>query len=152
VKDGQVYLSTARYNAVSRLLDGQYPRYEQLIPKECSLQVVMNRSALTTALERTAVMANERTQIIKMSIINGQMQLAADTPDVGHSHDSIPAEFNGSDPLHIAFNFRFVLDALKVIQGDDVLMETNGALSPTLFRDKHKPSEYLCLVMPVQVK
>jgi DNA polymerase III subunit beta len=152
VKDGQVYISTTRYNAVSRLLDGQYPRYEQLIPKDCSLQVVMNRNALSNALERTAVMANERTQIIKMNILNGQIQLEADTPDVGNSHDSIPAEFNGSEPLKIAFNFRFVLDALKVIQGDEVLMETNGALSPTLFRDKNKPAEYLCLVMPVQVK
>jgi DNA polymerase III subunit beta len=152
IQNGQVFLSTLRFNAVSRLLDGQYPRYEQLIPKECKLKAVMNKMALTAALERTAVMANERTQIVKMMFGNGQLKLAADTPDVGHSEDSIPVEFNAGEELSIAFNFKFVLDALKVIQSDDVLMETNGSLAPTLFRDQATPEQYLCLVMPVQVK
>jgi len=152
LQDGRVFLSTQRFNAVSRLLDGQYPRYEQLIPKDCAISAVMNRSALTAALERTAVMANERTQIVKMTFNRGQLNLAADTPDVGHSQDSIPVEFSHSDEMQIAFNFRFVLDALKVMTGDDVLLETNGALAPTLFKDKATPDKYLCLVMPVQVK
>ena len=152
IKDGQVFLNTARYNAVSRLLDGQYPRYEQLIPKDCKMTAVMNRVALMSALERTAVMANERTQIVKMNLLNDQLRLAADTPDVGHSQDSLPVQFNQADELQIAFNYNFVLDALKVMSGDEVQMETNGSLAPTLFKDAATPDQYLCLVMPVQVK
>jgi DNA polymerase-3 subunit beta len=151
VQQGQVFLSTTRFNAVSRLLEGQYPRYEQLIPKECSLKASMNRAALVSSLERTAVMANERTQIVKMSLSQGLLTLAADTPDVGHSQDTLPIHYEG-EPLHIAFNFKFVLDALKVMEGDSVLLETNGPLAPTLFKDETQQEQYLCLVMPVQVR
>lgn len=152
IQNGQVFLSTTRFNAVSRLLDGQYPRYEQLIPRECKLQAKMNRAALTAALERTAVMANERTSIVRMTLSQGQLVLAADTPDVGNSKDMMPIHYDATEDLTIAFNFRFVLDALKVMDGDDLLMETNGALAPTLFKDADTPDAYLCLVMPVQVK
>ena len=152
IQNGQVFLSTTRFNAVSRLLDGQYPRYEQLIPRECKLQAKMNRAALTAALERTAVMANERTYIVRMTLSQGQLVLAADTPDVGNSKDMMPIHYDATEDLTIAFNFRFVLDALKVMDGDDLLMETNGALAPTLFKDADTPDAYLCLVMPVQVK
>jgi DNA polymerase-3 subunit beta len=152
IQNGQIFLSTTRFNAVSRLLDGQYPRYEQLIPRDCKLQAKMNRAALTAALERTAVMANERTSIVRMTLSQGQLVLAADTPDVGNSKDMMPVHYDATEDLTIAFNFRFVLDALKVMDGDDVLMETNGALAPTLFKDADTPDAYLCLVMPVQVK
>jgi DNA polymerase-3 subunit beta len=152
VKDGQIFLSTERYNAVSRLLDGQYPRYEQLIPKECQISAVMNRVALMSALDRTSVLANDRTQIVKMNFANDQVRFAADTPDVGNSHDSMPVQFDHANELQIAFNFRFVLDALKVMNGDEVRLETNGSLAPTLFKDQATPDQYLCLVMPVQVK
>ncbi|MCX5921200.1 MAG: DNA polymerase III subunit beta [Candidatus Melainabacteria bacterium] len=152
IQNGQVFLSTTRFNAVSRLLDGQYPRYEQLIPRECKLQAKMNRAALTAALERTAVMANERTSIVRMTLSQGQLVLAADTPDVGNSKDMMPIHYDATEDLTIAFNFHFVLGALKVMDGDDLLMETNGALAPTLFKDADTPDAYLCLVMPVQVK
>jgi DNA polymerase III subunit beta len=152
IENGQVYLSTTRFNAVSRLLDGQYPRYEQLIPASCKLQATMNRAALTIAIERASVLANDRTQIVKMVLQQGQMVLAADTPDVGNSRDMVPIHFDETEPLQVAFNYRFVLDALKVMEGENVLIETNGALAPTLFKDADHPNHYLCLVMPVQVK
>lgn len=150
LQDSQIYLATERILAVSRLLDGQYPRYEQLIPKENKLLLTANKQALIASLERTAVMANERTHIVKMSLNPGRLELAADTPDVGNSKDMIPVRYDG-DAMQIAFNYKYVLDALKVIESDDVRMETNGSLAPTLFRDKDE-SGYLCLVMPVQVK
>ena len=150
LKDGQVYLATTRILAVSRLLDGQYPRYEQLIPAENKIVAMANKQALIASLERTAVMANERTHIVKMNLDPGRLVLAADTPDVGNSKDMVPIRYDG-DSLSIAFNYKYVLDALKVIESDDVRMETNGALAPTVFRAEDEPS-YLCLVMPVQVK
>jgi DNA polymerase III subunit beta len=101
-------------------------------------------------LERTSIMANDRTNIVKLSISPGRMELAADTPDVGNSKDLVPVRYDG-EPVQMAFNYKFVLDALKVIESDDIRMETNGAVSPTLFKDKEE-SGYLCLVMPVQVK
>jgi DNA polymerase III subunit beta len=162
LQQGLVFLATPRILAVSRLLDGQYPRYEQLIPKTNSIVLLANKQALIASLERTAIMANERTHIVRMNLELGRLILAADTPDVGNSKDMVPVRYDG-EPLQIAFNYKYVLDALKVIDSDDVRMETNGALAPTLFRscaikgeDANKPEGledgYLCLVMPVQVK
>lgn len=150
IQDGQISFRTETVYMLSRLLDGQYPQYEQLIPKDFKVIAYANRQALISSLERTAVMANERTNIVKMTFDKDSLSLMAQTPDVGDSKDNLDIQYDG-DPLNIAFNYKFILDALKVIETDDVRMELNGGLSPTLFKSRDE-NGFLCLVMPVQVK
>ncbi len=150
IQEGQISFRTHRYYVLSRLLDGQYPKYNQLIPAENKIVAFANKKAFIDSLERTAVMANERTNIVKLSLDNNNMSLAAQTPDVGDSKDTLEVRYEG-DILNIAFNYKYVIDALKVIESEDIRMETNGPLSPTIFKGKEE-NGYLCLVMPVQVK
>ena len=150
IAEGQISLRTAKFYVLSRLLDGQYPKYTQLIPAENKIVAYANKKEFIATLERAAVMANERTNIVRMMLDGNNLSLAANTPDVGDSKDTMDVEYDG-EPLSIAFNYKYVLDALKVIESDDVRMETNGALSPTIFKGKEE-NGYLCLVMPVQVK
>jgi len=150
IYNGQISFRTSRYYVLSRLLDGQYPKYNQLIPQENKVVAYANRKEFIECLERTAVMANERTNIVKMMLEGNLLSLAAQTPDVGDSKDTLSIHYEG-EPLNIAFNYKYVLDALKVIESDDVRMETNGPLAPTLFKAREE-NGYLCLVMPVQVK
>lgn len=150
IQEGQISFRTPRFYVLSRLLDGQYPKYNQLIPAENKIVVYANKKVFIESLERTAVMANERTNIVKMVLDKGNMSLAAQTPDVGDSKDTMEILYDG-DTLNIAFNYKYVIDALKVIESEDVRMETNGPLSPTIFKAKEE-NGYLCLVMPVQVK
>jgi DNA polymerase-3 subunit beta len=150
IHDGQISFRTPRFYVLSRLLDGQYPKYNQLIPAENKIVAYANKKEFIESLERTAVMANERTNIVKMVLDKGNMSLAAQTPDVGDSKDTMEILYDG-DTLNIAFNYKYVIDALKVIESEDVRMETNGPLSPTIFKAK-EDNGYLCLVMPVQVK
>jgi DNA polymerase-3 subunit beta len=150
IQDGQISFRTEKYYLLSRLLDGQYPKYQQLIPSENKLVMTANRQALMASLERTAVMASERTNLVKMMMESDAMSLVANTPELGDSRDTVPIRYDG-EPLHMAFNYRYVLDALRVIESDDVRIETNGALAPTLFKAKEE-NGYICLVMPVQVK
>lgn len=150
IQEGQISFRTPRFYVLSRLLDGQYPKYNQLIPAENKIVAFANKKAFIDSLERTAVMANERTNIVKLSLDKGNMSLAAQTPDVGDSKDTLEVLYDG-DTLNIAFNYKYVIDALKVIESEDVRMETNGPLSPTIFKGKEE-NGYLCLVMPVQVK
>lgn len=152
IAEGQISFRTENLYVLSRLLDGQYPQYQQLIPVENKFVAYTNRKELIHSLERTAVMANERTNVVKLTFDNHNLSLAANTPDLGDSKDTIAAKYDGAEPLNIAFNYKFLLDALKVIESDDVRVETNGALSPTLLRSETEESGYLCLVMPVQVK
>lgn len=150
IHEGQISFRSSRFYVLSRLLDGQYPKYEQLIPTENKLVAYANKQAFIASLERAAVMANERTSIVRMTFDKGNLSLAANTPDVGDSKDTLEILYDG-EPMNIAFNYRYVLDALKVIESDDVRVEMNGALAPTLFKAKEE-NGYLCLVMPVQVK
>lgn len=150
IHEGQISFRTPRVYILSRLLDGQYPKYDQLIPKEHKLVAYANKQAFIASLERAAVMANERTNIVKMMFDKDNLSLAANTPDLGDSKDTFDILYDG-EPMNIAFNYKFVLDALKVIESDDVRVEMNGALAPTLFKSKEE-NGYLCLVMPVQVK
>lgn len=151
IAQGLISFRTDSVYVVSRLLDGQYPQYQKLIPTENNIVAYANRKELISSLERAAVMANERTHVVKMSFDGGHLTLAANTPDLGDSKDVLNVEFNGSEPLQIAFNYKFLLDALKVMGTEDIKMETNGALAPTLFSARDQ-NNYLCLVMPVQVK
>lgn len=150
VKDGQISLRTPRFYVLSRLLDGQYPKYEQLIPANNKLVAYANKQAFIASLERAAVMANDRTNIVRMNFDKDNLSLAANTPDVGDSKDTLEILYDG-EPMNIAFNYKYVIDALKVIESDDVRVEMNGSLAPTLFKAKEE-NGYLCLVMPVQVK
>lgn len=150
IKDGQIAFRTPTFYMLSRLLDGQYPQYEQLIPKEYKMVAYANRQALINSLERATVMANDRTNIVKMTFDKNTLSLMSQTPDVGDSKDNMAIQYEG-DELNVAFNYKFVLDALKVIESDDVRLELNGGLSPTLFKSRDE-NGYLCLVMPVQVK
>ena len=151
IQDGQIAFRTETLYVLSRLLDGQYPKYNQLIPADNNLSITANRKILIESLERVAVMANDRTNVVKMVLDGTHLSLVANTPDVGDSQDSMEVIFNGEEPLTIAFNYRYILDALKVIDADDVRIEMKGALAPTLFKSG-ADANFLCLVMPVQVK
>jgi DNA polymerase III subunit beta len=154
IADGQLALKTDRFYVLTRLIDGQYPQFQQLIPKENKLTMVANRAHLMAGIERAAIMANERTSVIKMTITMDRVELAANTPEMGDSKDEVDVQFTGHnpDPFVIAFNYRYVLDALKVIADDDIRMETNGQLTPTIFRSNTPDDGYMCVVMPVQVR
>lgn len=151
IKDGQIAFRTERFYMLSRLLDGQYPQYEQLIPADYNEVVFANREALIKSLERAAVMANERTNIVKMRFEQGQLSLAAQTPDLGDARDQMRVAYDG-EQLDIAFNYKFVLDAVKAIDSEEVKLELKSGLAPTLFKPTADNENYLCLVMPVQVK
>lgn len=150
IKNSQISFKLEERILVSRLLEGQYPKYKQLIPTSCEKTVLANRELLTQALERTSTMVNERTSIVKFLFENLHLYLSADTPDLGDSSDVIEVEYEG-DELNIAFNYKYILDAIKVIDTERVKIELNGSLSPAILKPDSE-EDYLCLVMPVQIR
>ena len=134
----------------SRLLDGQYPKYKQLIPENYENVVKVDRESLIASLDRTATMVNERTSIIKMTFKNNAIHLSADTPDLGDSSDVIESDYTG-DEFNIAFNYKYILDALRVMDSEKVKIELNNPLSATLLKPDTE-EDYLCLIMPVQIR
>lgn len=136
---------------ISRLMEGQYPKYNQLIPQDSPKEAIVNISQLISALERVAIMVNERTSIIKFEFKENKLVLTADTPDSGTSEDEIDIDYKDTESLKIAFNYKYVLDSLKTMDTSEVKIGLNTTLSATVLKPNND-EDYVCLIMPVQIR
>lgn len=135
---------------ISRLMEGQYPKYNQLIPQESPKEAKVNISQLISSLERVAIMVNERTSIIKFEFKENKLILTADTPDSGTAEDEFDVDY-AFEELKIAFNYRYVLDSLKNMETTEVKIGLNTTLSATVLKPNNE-EDYVCLIMPVQIR
>lgn len=146
----KIIFKSEKTTTISRLLEGQFPKYNQLIPSESPKTAQVNVSQLISAIERVAIMVNDKTSIVKLEFTNNLLKLTADTPDSGKSEEELAINYNYED-LAIAFNYKFLLDALKKIDGDDVCIGLNTSLSATVLRP-NSDEDFVCLIMPVQIR
>ncbi len=146
----KIVFKSSKTTMISRLLDGQFPKYNQLIPTESPKTVVVNVETLTSALERAAIMVNDKTGSVKMEFSDGNLKLYADTPDSGKSEEKVAVEYTGDD-LIIAFNYKYILEALKSMDCEEVKIGLNTSLSATVFRPNNN-EDFVCLIMPVQIR
>lgn len=148
----QLVVEWANQRLTSRLLEGQYPNYRQLVPKQFSRQMTVERRLFMSALERIAVLADQKNGIVKLSLNSTQQELtlSVDAPDVGSGEESIPAQISGDD-LDAAFNVRYLLDGLKVCSTAEVQMQFNSATSPSVLTPLGGV-KMTYLVMPVQIR
>ena len=146
----KLIIKSEKTMTISRLLEGQFPQYNKLIPNESPKEAMVNVSQMTSALERVSIMVNEKTSIVKLEFSHNTLKLTADTPDSGKSEESIDIDYAGED-LTIAFNYKYVLEALKNIDSDEVKVGLNTPLSATMFKPNNE-EDYVCLIMPVQIR
>lgn len=135
---------------ISRLMEGQYPKYNQLIPQDSPKIAIVNILKLISSLERVAIMVNERTSIVKFEFKENKLILTADTPDSGASEDEIDVDYPYEE-LKIAFNYKYVLDSLKNMDTTEVKIGLNTSLSATVLKP-NSDEDYVCLIMPVQIR
>lgn len=149
---GQMTFEWKHQRLTSRLLEGQYPNYRQLIPNQFSRQLTVERRLLVGALERIAVLADQRNSIIKMSLDpkSETIVLSVDAQDVGSGREEIPAQISGEE-LDIAFNVKYLLEGLKALTTNEVQMQFNTATSPSVLSPLGG-LKMTYLVMPVQIR
>ena len=150
---GQVVFLAADQVVTSRTLDGTYPNYRQLIPDGFARSFDVDRRAFISALERIAVLADQHNNVVKVSgdSTSELLQISADAQDVGSGSESLSAEFTG-DSVQIAFNVRYVLDGLKVMDSDRIVLRCNAPTTPAIISPKDDDIGFTYLVMPVQIR
>ncbi len=150
---GQVVFLAADQVVTSRTLDGTYPNYRQLIPDGFARSFDVDRRAFISALERIAVLADQHNNVVKVSgdSTSELLQISADAQDVGSGSESLSAEFIG-DAVQIAFNVRYVLDGLKVMDSDRIVLRCNAPTTPAIISPKDDDIGFTYLVMPVQIR
>ena len=149
---GQAIFEWTDQRLTSRLLEGQYPNYRQLIPKQFSHQMTVDRRLLLGALERISVLADQKNNIVKLSLNDStqELTLSVDAQDVGSGLETMPAQISG-DSLDVAFNVKYLVDGLKAIATSEVQMQLNTATSPAILSPLGS-IKMTYLVMPVQVR
>ncbi|HET7426592.1 MAG TPA: DNA polymerase III subunit beta [Gemmatimonadales bacterium] len=136
----------------TRLIEGPYPNYEQVIPRENDKSATADKAAFSSALRRMSIVASDQTHRIRMAFANGSCKLSVQTPDLGEAQEEITVSYDG-DPLEIGFNASYLLEILKYIPTDEVRLtfkapERAATCEPVGWND---PSSYLTLVMPLRL-
>jgi len=149
---GQVVFISSNQIITTRTLEGDYPNYSQLIPDNFSKLFVFNTKKLTDALERIAVLADQQSSVVKIKLDENNLALiSADAQDIGSANESIPVSYSG-EKFDIAFNVRYLLEGLKVISCENVVLKCNLSTTPAVFVPEDNINSFTYLVMPVQVR
>jgi DNA polymerase-3 subunit beta len=134
---------------ITRLIEGQFPDYEVVIPKAFTRRVVVEHERILRALRRVSLLSNEKTKPVKLEFERDSVTLRSNTPEMGEAAEQIPAEYEG-EAMVMGFNARYVLEALAVMTGAQVVLELNDPLSPGVMRSVDD-AEYFYVVMPMRV-
>ena len=149
---GQIVFEWAEQRLTSRLLEAQYPNYRQLIPRQFAHNVTIDRKGLLSGLERISVIADQHNNIVKMSIMpeSQSISLSVDAQDVGSGQETIAAQITG-EGMDVAFNVKYLIEGLKVINTTEIQIQLNTPTSPAILSPLGS-LKMTYLVMPVQVR
>ena len=136
----------------TRLIEGPYPSYDQVIPRDNDKYAIIDKVAFTGALKRMSVVASDQTHRIRLSFNSGMLKFSVSTPDLGEAQDELPVRYNG-DPLDIGFNAAYLLEILRYLPTEEVRLtfkapERAATIEPEGWSD---PAKYLCLLMPLRL-
>ncbi len=136
----------------TRLIEGPYPNYEQVIPRENDKAATGDKAALSSALRRMSIVASDQTHRIRMQFASGSCKLSVQTPDLGEAQEEVNVTYEG-DPLEIGFNAAYMLEIMKFMPTDEVRLTFKGperaaTCEPVGWDD---PASYLTLVMPLRL-
>jgi DNA polymerase III subunit beta len=145
----QIFFRAGNSEVTSRLIDGTYPNYTQVIPTKSSTSIKVSTAELTQTVRAVSLFARDSANVIRLKTETGGLVLSATTNEVGDSRAEVTADVDGSD-IQIAFNARYILDALAVAAEDQVELLFDGPLSPGLIRPPGS-DQYLYVIMPVRV-
>jgi DNA polymerase-3 subunit beta len=133
----------------SKLIDGRFPEYERVIPQESSNELTADRGAFKSALQRTAILSNEKYRGIRLVIRDSGVILQAHNPEQEEAEEELAVEYSGED-IEIGFNVNYLLDALGAVDGDDVTLSVQDSNSSCLIRQPGK-DDCTFVVMPMRL-
>ncbi len=134
----------------TRLVDGKYPNYEQVIPKDNDKLAIVDKAAMEAAVRRMAVVASTQTHRIKLAFQGDKVLLEATTPDLGEAHDELQIDYDG-DGLQIGFNANYLLEVLRNMPAGEVKLSFKTSERAATVQSADTELDYLCLIMPLRL-
>jgi DNA polymerase-3 subunit beta len=131
----------------SKLIEGTYPNFRQVIPTQCEERITVEREELLTAMRRTSLVTTEKSNTTTLSFGKNKLTVSTKTPDVGEARETIPIKYTGKE-ITIAFNPEYVMDALRNLSNDEIFVELTDELSPGVIKCD---IPFLYVLMPMRV-
>ncbi|HEX5177242.1 MAG TPA: DNA polymerase III subunit beta, partial [Chthoniobacteraceae bacterium] len=132
---------------VSKLIEGNYPNYRQVIPTEARERITLERELFHNAVHRVSLLASDKSNSVKLVFSKNNIEIAANTPDVGEAHESLPVTYKGKD-FSIAFNPDFLMAPLRNLTNDEVYLDLIDEMSPGVIKIQ---TPFLYVLMPMRI-
>jgi DNA polymerase III subunit beta len=144
----QVMFKTASVELVSRLIEGQFPNYQQIMPKEWKTQVVVPTSEFLNAAKTASFFARDSANIVRLHMESGELTVRAESTELGDNESKIDAVVEGEPSADIAFNAKYLTDALNVVDSEQIKLEILGSGSPGVIKPVDS-TDYVHVIMPM---
>ncbi|MFB3854795.1 MAG: DNA polymerase III subunit beta [Vicinamibacterales bacterium] len=149
--ENHLFFTVGERLLISRMIDGQFPSYERVIPKGNDKRVEFERELLAGAIRRVALLSNDRSRAVKFEIGEGKAEVSSSSPELGEAREVLHVEYSGA-PLQICFNAVYVQDFLKAIETDSMVLELKDEVSQAVMKPVGAADyDYTYVVMPMRV-
>ncbi|HEY3379822.1 MAG TPA: DNA polymerase III subunit beta [Armatimonadota bacterium] len=149
VGESQVLFAVGRVHLVSRLIEGQFPAFERVIPQDTQKHMVVNRQQLFEAVRRASIVARAESNKLILRSVDATLTISAETGEIGKAYEEVPISLEG-EPVEIAFNAEYLQDVLTVLDTETVEIALSGPLNPGLVTANGE-ADYQYVVMPMQM-
>jgi DNA polymerase-3 subunit beta len=132
---------------VSKLIEGTYPNFRQVIPSQCEERIPIERENLHTAVKRVALMASDQTSTVQLHFMENRLEITTENPDIGEARETIPVKYAGKE-ISVSFNPEYLMAPLRFLQSDEVFFELTDELSPGVLKSN---VPFLYVLMPMRI-
>lgn len=132
---------------VSKIVEGNYPNYRQVIPKETEHRVKIERELMLECVHRAALVTSDKSNSVKLKVSKNLLEISGQSSEYGESHESMAIAYDGPE-VQVAFNPQFLMEPLKALTKDEVFFEFKDELSPGLFKTL---DNFICVIMPLRL-
>ncbi len=147
--DNSAVVINADTVVVMRLVDGDFPDYTRVIPKNNESIIKLPRDLFLHALKRMAILSSEKSKGVKVELKSGQLEISSSNPEIGDAHEELEIDYSGEE-LSIGFNARYMIDILQVLDGENINLAVKDNLSPGLITPDGN-GDFLAVVMPMRL-
>jgi DNA polymerase-3 subunit beta len=131
----------------SKLVEGNYPNYRQVVPGEAKERITLEREALLNCVRRVSLLSSDKTSSVRLNFTKNNLDITANTPEVGEAKESLAINYRGKD-ISIAFNPEFLMDPLRNLPNDEVFLDLIDEMSPGVLKIQ---TPFVYVIMPMRV-
>ncbi len=149
IGEKHLLFSIDKIQFLTRLIDGTYPNYENVIPPTNEKKMLISRDTFIRVLRRVSIMSKERASAVRCDIQEDKLTVSSSSPDLGEAKEEVAIDYKG-DTISLGFNARYVLDVLGAMTSEKVSLELQDSLSPVLVKEEGS-EDYKCVIMPMRI-